>query len=335
MAHKTYGIDFGTSTIKIYKKGRGVILSERNVVSTVGKDKRPIAIGEKAYEMYEKEPPSIHVSFPLSHGVIAHMQDMIALWNYMNNHVTGKKKQKHQEYYLSVPADITEVEKKAFSQIVSDGESKPKKVFLIDKPVANAYGLGLNIEKAHGICVIDIGADTTECTVLSGGGIVVSRLLPYGGSCFDEFIRDYLRKQYNFVIGNRSAEQVKKQIVSADGREASTTVVGRDVLRGLPGELIIHSGEIYPYIQGVFKEIATAVQTMIEHTPPEISTEIIHEGIYLTGGSSKIPALGQIIHAATGIRINMVKEPQISVVKGLGYLSEHPKIAAKHAAMIR
>lgn len=335
MAHKTYGIDFGTSAIKIYKKGKGIILSERNVVSTVGKEKRPIAIGEKAYEMYEKEPPSIHVSFPLNHGVIAHMKDMIALWNYMNDHVTGKRKQKHQEYYLSVPADITEVEKQAFSQIVSEGDFKPKRVYLIDKPVANVYGLGLNLDRVHGICVLDIGADTTECTILSMGGIVVSKLLPHGGNYFDTFIRDYLRKEYNFVIGNRTAEQAKKEIISADGRELSTIVAGRDVLRGLPGERELHSQEVCPYIQGVFTEIAAELQSMIEHIPPEISTEIIEEGVYLTGGSSRIPGLGKLIHAATGIRINLAQNPQETVVRGLGYLSEHPKTAAKHALMIR
>lgn len=335
MAHKTYGIDFGTGTIKIYKKGQGIILLERNVVSTVGKEKRPIAIGEEAYEMYEKEPPSIHVSFPLNHGVIAHMQDMIALWNFMNEHVTGKKKLKHQEYYIAVPADITEVEKQAYFQIVSDGDSKPKRVSLIDKPVATVYGLDIDLESVQGICIVDMGADTTEFTILSLGGIVVTKLLPYGGNYFDTFIRDYMRKQHNFVIGNRTAEQIKKQIISAVPQERSMKAIGRDVLRGLPREMEIHSQEIFPHVEEVFIQIAAAIQSMIEHIPPEISTEIMQKGIYLTGGSSQIAGLEQLIGNMAGVKVNMVPKPQETVVKGLGYLSEHPKIAAKHAVIIR
>lgn len=335
MAHKTYGIDFGTSTIKIYKKGQGIILLERNVVSTVGKEKRPIAIGEDAYEMYEKQPPSIHVSFPLHHGVIAHLQDMIALWNFMNENVTGKKKQKHQEFYIAVPADITEVEKQAYSQIVSDGNTKPRKVCLIDKPVATVYGLGIDLDAVQGVCIVDLGADTTELTILSQGGIVVTKLLPYGGNYFDIAIRDYLRKEYNFMIGNRTAEQIKKEIISAGPSEKSCKASGRNVLRGLPDELVIHSQEIYPLVERVFVQIATAIQSMIEHIPPEISTEISHNGIYLTGGSSQITGLSHLISETAGIKVNAVSKPQETVVSGLGYLSEHPKLAARYAVTIR
>lgn len=335
MAHKTYGIDFGTSTIKIYKKGQGIILSERNVVSTVGKEKRPIAIGETAYEMYEKQPPSIHVSFPLHHGVIAHLQDMIALWNFMNENVTGKKKQKHQEYYIAVPADITEVEKQAYSQIVTDGNSKPRKVCLIDKPVAAVYGLGMDLDSAQGICVVDLGADTTELTILSQGGIVVTKLLPYGGNYFDNCIRDYMRKKHNFIIGNRTAEQIKRNIISAEPSDKSFRAIGRNVLRGLPDEREIHSQEIFPLIENVFLQIATSIQSVIEHIPPEISTEIRQNGIYLIGGSSQIAGIDKLIQQTSGIHVNLVSKPQETVVQGLGYLSEHPKLAARYAVTIR
>lgn len=335
MAQKTYGIDFGTGTIKIYKKGKGMILSERNVVSTIGKENKPIAIGETAYEMYEKEPPSIHVSFPLNHGVIAHMKDMIALWNFMNMHLSGKKKLKGCEYYLAVPADITEVEKQAYSQIISEGETKPKRVFLVDKPVANVYGLGINLEKARGIMVVDVGADTTEITILSLGGIVVSRLLPYGGNELDNIIRSYIRKEYNFLIGNRTAEQVKKELVSALPAEASMAVVGRDVLRGLPGEITLTSTEISPLVQDIFTQITLQVQSMLEHTPPEISTDIKERGIYLTGGSSRIKGLNRLIEHKTAVKVNLAAKPQETAAIGLGFLAEHGKLAARHATLIK
>lgn len=335
MAQKTYGIDFGTGTIKIYKKGKGIILLERNVVSTIGKEKKPIAIGETAYEMYEKEPPSIHVSFPLSHGVIAHMKDMIALWDYMNMTLSGKKKIKGCEYYLAVPADITDVKKKAYSQIISEGETKPKRVFLVDKPVANVYGLGINLEKARGILLVDVGADTTEITVLSLGGIVVTKLLPYGGNDLDNTIRNYIRKEYNFLIGNRTAEQVKKELVAAVPMEKIMQVVGRDMLKGLPGEITLTSGQISPLVTDFFAEIAVQTRSMLEHTPPEISTDIRERGIYLTGGSSRIQGLSQLIEQETSVRVNLAAKPQETAVSGLGYLSEHSKIASKYVTLMK
>lgn len=336
MAQKTFGIDFGTGTIKIYKKGKGLLLSERNVVSTVGKEKRPIAIGEQAYEMYEKEPPSIHVSFPLNHGVIAHMQDMIALWNYMNQKLSAKKKVKGCEYYLAVPADITEVEKQAYSQIISEGETKPKKVFLVDKPVANAYGLGLDLDRSRGIMIVDVGADTTEITILSLGGIVVSKLLPFGGNQLDTVIRNYIRKEYNFLIGNRTAEQLKKQLVYAIPSDTvSVKVVGRDVLKGLPGECTITDTEIFPLVQDYFTDIAGQVRSMLEHTPPEISSCIIQDGIYLTGGSSRIHGLAERIAETTDVRVNPAASPQETVVNGLGYIAEHARQMSRHIHLIK
>lgn len=194
MAQKIYGIDFGTDTIKIYKKGQGIILIEKNVVSTVGKERRPVAIGEEAYEMFEKVPPSINVSFPLSHGVVSKIDDMIALWNFMGAKISRSRRMKGFQFYIAVPADITEVEKFAYSRIISESESKPKKVCLIDKPIADAYGLGLDVEKANGILIVNIGADTTEISVLSCGGIVVSKLLPYGGKYFDDQIKKLYKK---------------------------------------------------------------------------------------------------------------------------------------------
>ena len=209
MSQKTYGIDFGTGTIKVYKKGQGIILLERNVVATVGSGKRPVAIGEKAYEMYEKAPPSINVTFPLSHGVVSELEDMIALWNFMLSALAGHKKFKGGEFYIAVPADITEIEKKAYSQIISGGEGRPRHIFLVDKPVADAYGLGIDVAKTNGSLIVNIGADTTEITVISLGGIVFTKLLPYGGNYFDSQIIKYARKEYHFVIGRKTAEIIK------------------------------------------------------------------------------------------------------------------------------
>ncbi len=335
MAQKTYGIDFGTSTIKVYKKGKGIILLERNVVSTVGKENRPVAIGEEAYDMYEKVPPSIHVSFPLSHGVIANMQDMIALWNFMVARVSGKRKLKGGEFYIAVPADITEVEKAAYSRIITEGESKPKRISLIDKPIADAYGLGLDVEKSHGILIVNIGADTTEISILSLGGIVVSKLLPYGGNYFDNEIVNYVRKQYNFVIGRKTAEQIKRSLISVAPSEEKVRITGSDIVKGLPGEIQINSLEVNPLVKDVYFKITSEIHSMLEHTPPEISHEIKNNGIYLTGASSWIRGLDQLIANDMYLKVNTTKNAQKTVVTGLGYLAEHPKTAAKYAVVLK
>lgn len=333
MAHKTFGIDFGTGTIKVYKRTEGIILNERNVVATIGKnkEKRPIAIGDKAYEMFEKVPPNIHVSFPLHNGVIAQMQDMIALWNFMTTKVSGGRRLKGADFYIAVPADIREVDKKAFSKVVTEGDCKPHKVCLIDKPIADALGMNLDVENSRGIMIVNIGADTTELSVLSLGGIVVSKLLPYGGNYFDKQIINYIRKEYNYVIGRKSAEQIKKSLVSAVPVDETATVIGRNVVRGLPGEVTVSSGEIFPLVKDVFYSISAAVKSMLERTPPEIATEIKEHGIYLTGGSSWLRGIDQLLANETRYKVNTTKHAQRTVITGLGYLAEHPKIAAKYS----
>lgn len=332
MARKTFGIDFGTGTIKVYKRAEGIVLNERNVVATVGKnkEKHPIAIGDKAYEMFEKVPPNIHVSFPMHNGVIAQMEDMVALWNFMVSKVSGKKQPKGADFYIAVPSDIREVDQKAFSKVVQEGECKPRKVCLIQKPIADALGMKLDVENSRGIMLVNIGADTTEISVLSLGGIVVSKLLPYGGNYFDQQVINYIRKEYNFVIGRKSAEQIKKSLVAAVPVNETATVVGRNVVKGLPEEVTVSSGEIFPLAKGVFYSISAAVKSMLERTPPEIASEIEKHGIYLTGGSSWLKGMDQLVANETRFKVNTTKHAQRTVITGLGYLAEHPKVADKY-----
>jgi rod shape-determining protein MreB len=244
---------------------------------------------------------------------------MVALWNYMGQKISGKKKLNRCQFYIAVPADITEVEKQAYSKIVTKAESKPPKICLIDKPVADAYGLGLDVEKSHGILIVNLGADTTEVSILSLGGIVVSKLIPYGGNDFDRAIQNYVRKEYNFIIGLKTAEQAKIDLISTVATDQTVTVVGPDVLKGLP------------LIKDIFYSLATQIRSMLERTPPEISSEIVHNGIYLTGGTSFIDGIDQFFANEVNVRVNTTKSAQKTVVAGIGYLSEHPKVAARYA----
>ena len=333
MAHKTFGIDFGTGTVKVYKKSEGIILNERTVIATVGKGDaiRPVAMGDKAYEMYEKVPPGIHVSFPLHNGVIADMKNMISLWDFMMNKISGKRKNKNADFYITVPADIREVDQNAFSKVVSDGECKPHKVCLIQKPIADAYGLNLDVEKIRGAMIVNIGADSTEISVVSLGGVVVSKLLPYGGNYFDQQILNYVRKDHNFIIGSKTAESIKKTLVSAVPVDETVTVVGRNILKGLPGEVTVHSQDIFPLVKDVFYTISASVKSVLERTPPEIASDIAERGIYLTGGSSWLRGLDQLVANETRYKVNTTKHAQRSVVTGVGYLAENPKLAGKYS----
>ena len=330
LSMNAFGIDLGTSNIKIYNRADDTILVEKNMIAIENKNTL-FAYGDSAFEMYEKAPPSIHVSFPISKGVISHFEDMVALWNFMIQGIAKRRKLWHCSFYIAVPADITEVEKQAYSKIITQSEYKPKKVCLIDKPVADAYGLGLDVEKSRGILVVNFGADTTEITILSLGGIVSSKLLPFGGNYFDKVIQNYVRRKYNFVIGLRSAEQLKMELVSAYKSDKEMSVVGRDVLKGLPGQITLNAKEIHPLVQDVFHKIAAEVRSMLEHTPPEISSEIVHNGIFLTGGSSFIEGIDQLIANEVNVKVNTTDSARKTVVTGMGYLAEHPKVAARYA----
>ena len=330
MAGNIYGLDLGTYEIKVYDERKDEIWKEKSAIAT--KNQTEIfAVGDEAYAMYEKAPQNIEVLFPMQGGVIARFYDM---QNLLEN-LLRKRQFFGSEYVIAIPTDITEVEKFAYSRIISESESKPKKVCLIDKPIADAYGLGLDVEKANGILIVNIGADTTEISVLSCGGIVVSKLLPYGGKYFDDQIKSYIRKQYNFVIGLKTAEHIKKELVTAFPMQGELEVMGRDVVKGLPGKQLIKATEIFPLVNDVFYEIAISIKTMLERTPHEISHEIVHNGVYLTGGSSWINGLDQLIANETFLKDNTTKNAQKTVLTRLAYLAEHPKLPAGYAVEIK
>ncbi|MCR5625160.1 MAG: rod shape-determining protein [Lachnospiraceae bacterium] len=333
MAQKVFGVDFGTGSIKIYRKKDGIIMNEHNAVATVGKneEKRPVAMGDKAFQMFEKAPDSIHVNFPMKNGAVADLDDMIDLWDFMTEKVSGTPKLKGSEFYIAVPADLTEVEKNAFKKVVTEGQGKPKAVKLIDKPICDALGLGIDLDNTQGELIVNMGADTTEITILAKGGIIVTKLLPYGGNFFDLQILNYVRKNYNFAIGRRTAENMKKVLVSATNNTNESTAFGRNVLTGLPGEITIKSEEIYPFISNVIKDIAVQTKSIFEHTPPEITRSIEENGIYLTGGSSWINGMDQYLANETLIKVNTTKHAQRTVISGLGFLVENPKKARDYA----
>lgn len=317
MSANVYGIDLGTCNLKIFCKATGKVINEKNTIAIVNKN-HLYAFGDDAYAMYEKAPDSIQVSFPVVNGVIAdynNMQMMIGelLEKYAKSHIKGA------EFIVAVPTDITEVEKKAFFDLFYKSRFKPRSVLLCEKPIADAVGLDLDVNSPTGFMIVNIGADTTEISVISLGGLVLSDLLHFGGKRIDESIINYLKRNFSLVIGQKTAMHLKETLGCAiqQDDETVTTIVGRDVVSGLPIEMQITSTIIYEAIKDPLNTICNSIKMILEKTPPELARDIIHAGIYITGGSSKIQKLDELFSQITNIRVNTCEFPEESAVRGL------------------
>ena len=327
MSGRVYGVDLGTSSIKIYKKGKGIVCNEKNIIAIENR-KKVIAIGDSAYEMYEKSPENVDVSFPVRKGVIADIAHMEALFNGFIRKINKGGKAASARYVVAIPTDITEVEKKAFIDLIESSVAKVKDVVVVDKPIAAALGAELDITNARGVMMVDIGAATTEIAILSLGGIVISKLLPIGGETFDEAIATSIKKKCNLFIGNKTAGALKEELgcayPTADGEKY---IYGRNVVTGLPQEINIKSPLIYEAIKESLNAIVDAIKMILERTPPEISSDIIDSGIYISGGSALIRQFAELISEQTELQANICFNPASAVVKGLGRIIEEPALS--------
>ncbi|NLL72634.1 MAG: rod shape-determining protein [Clostridiales bacterium] len=328
MALKTYGIDFGTSTIKISRKGHGIVLDERNIVAIADK-KNIIATGDEAYDMYEKAPPNIVVTHPVRNGVIADVANMTALLIHFIKKISGGKRLGTADYIVATPTNITEVERRSFYDLIASSTLKVGNIKIVEKPVADAVGAGLDIMSARGVMIVNIGADTTEISVLSLGGIVLSKLIPIGGNKFDEAIKNTVKKKHNLYIGDKTSESLKRKLASAlPGVVASVNVYGRDVVSGLPVEVEINSKTVYESISEYLYSIIDSIRVILERTPPEISSDIIDGGIYVTGGSANIFGLDELISEETNLNVNICEDPANTVVKGLARIMDESGLSS-------
>lgn len=326
-----YGIDIGTSNFKMFTKEHDKILNEKNIIAIANKNE-VFAYGDEAFEMYEKAPDTICVSYPVKFGVIADIDNMQTLLEKFTEKINdGKKLSGPSEFYIAVPTDITEVEKRAFYEIVVDAKVKAKNVYIVDKPVADAIGAGIDVTAAKGVMVVNIGADTTEISVLSLGGIVLSKSVKIGGNKLDDSIITTIRKYYNLVIGCKTAENLKKQLGSAVSVEESFAKgFGRNIVSGLPVCVDISSDVVYGAIVDPLHSIMDSIKMILERTPPELAADIINQGIYVTGGTSNISNLERFIKEETNLNVNIVEEPSESVVRGLMGVVNNPQF--KHLA---
>lgn len=316
MSNNVYGIDLGTCNFKVFSKSNGKVYQEKNTVAIVNRNEI-YAYGDSAYAMFEKAPEHIQVVFPVVNGVIAdfnYLQEMI--FDFVLKRMKGKVK--GVEFVVAVPTAITDVEKRAFYEVFFKSKFKPKNVLLCEKPIADAVGLGLDVNQPSGIMVVDLGGDTTEISVISLGGLVLSELLNFGGNKLDEAIVSYIRKEYNLLIGRKTAKELKETLGSGlPGRTESMVVVGRDVVSGLPMEMEIGANVVYTAMKPHLENICTSIKMILEKTPPELAKDIIHTGIYITGGGALIHNLGLLFEQITNIRVNTAEDPEASSVKGL------------------
>ncbi|MBR6395488.1 MAG: rod shape-determining protein [Lachnospiraceae bacterium] len=327
MGTKVIGIDLGTKVLKLYRKNDGIIYDEQNVIA-IEDGKKILAIGDEAAEMSEKAPEGIEVVYPVTNGIIADAGKMIKMFNKIFEKLYGAPKKAHKpRFIIAIPTDITEVDKRSFVDLIMSSDLKSNKVSLVDKPICVALGAGLDVTNARGIMTVDIGADTTEVSILSLGGIVLSKLINVGGNDIDESIKLYVKKNYNLYIGSKTAEKIKKELACAVPLSEVKTikVYGRDVVKGLPIEAEISSTMVYEAIENHFGAIVDAVRTILERTPPEISSDIIDSGIYITGGSANIKDIDKLFNQKTDLKINIIPDPDNSVVKGLGKIMDEDK----------
>lgn len=315
MVKNTYGLDLGSYEIKVYDKKKDTIWKEKNVIAI--RDQREIfAVGDTAYEMYQKAPANIEVIFPMKGGVISRFNNMqFLLQNLLKE---GRQFVRGAEYVIAVPTDVTEVEKKAFFDLVIHSTARAKEVNIVERSIADAIGLGLDVTETKGMVIVNFGGETMELSVIAGGGLVLNRLLKTGGTLYDESIVTLVRHSHDFLIGRQTAEVLRKRFGVFTGEtDASLNVAGRDLITGVPMQKNISYTLVRAALRDPLLECVRAIHSMIDRTPPEVRNAIHKNGIFLTGGMAAMPGLDTYIKKATGLPVAVAKDPDVCAVHGL------------------
>ncbi|WP_026509329.1 MULTISPECIES: rod shape-determining protein [unclassified Butyrivibrio] len=316
MGNNTFGIDLGTSNIKIYNKATDAVTVEKNLIAVENKTSL-LAYGNSAYDMYEKAPSNIKISYPLSNGVIADIENMKSLVKlFITDQMKGASKP--VDVYIAVPKDVTEVERRAFHDLIKESGVKAKKIMMVKKPVADGLGMGVDVMNSQGVLVVNVGFDTTEISILSLKGIVISKLIKVGGKKFDDAIRNVIRKEFSLIIGEKTSEAIKISLKDLEKSGQDAVVYGRDIVTGLPVERSIPTDLIDQCLTESFDQILDNIKATLERTPPELAADIFKHGLYLTGGASQVCHLAQRLSNGVGLNVNLAENPLSSVALGLG-----------------
>ncbi len=320
---KSIGIDLGTANTIIYVKGRGIVLREPSVVAVEAKSRRVVSVGSEAKLMLGKTPGSIVAMRPLKDGVIAEFDVTAQMLHHYFKKVSGNTLFSRPRVVICIPYGVTEVEKRAVEDVTL--EAGAQSVALIEEPIAAAIGSGLRVDDARGSMIVDIGGGTTEVAVLSLGGIVLSNSLRIAGDELDEAITSYIKRKYNILIGETTAELLKKRIGSVHPAtdHGAMEIRGRNLLSGLPAIVTVTSAEIREAMMDEVLHIVESIRNTLENTPPELASDIYDTGIMLSGGGALLSGLDLLISRVTGIRTVIAKSPIDSVAHGIGRVIEN------------
>ena len=316
--NRDIGIDLGTANTLVYMRGKGVVMREPSVVAVDVKNEVVMAVGSEAKEMIGRTPGSISAVRPLKDGVIADFDITSAMLRHFIKQAAHTTIFNHPRVIVCIPSGVTEVERRAVDEAARNAGAKD--VALIAEPMAAAIGAGLRVEEAAGCMVVDIGGGTSEVAVISLGDIVTSCSVRTAGDDFDEAIISYIKKKYNLLIGERTAEDIKIKIGSAFPYEdeSSMDVKGRNLVDGLPKNITVTSEEVREALADPVSSIVDAIRSTLERTPPELSADIIDNGIMLTGGGALLRGLDVLVNRETGMPVHVAEEPLDCVVIGTG-----------------
>lgn len=323
-------IDLGTANTLVNVKGQGIVLREPSVVAINSNTKEVQAVGEEAKQMLGRAPGTISAIRPMKNGVITHFEVTEKMISHFIRKVHNNRKTLvRPRVVIAVPSGITQVEKRAVRD--SAESAGAREVFLIEEPMAAAIGVDLPVQEPTGNMIIDIGGGTTEVAIISMSGIVFSRSVRIAGDEMDEAIVNYIKKKYNLLIGERTAEEVKIHIGSAYPLNESMTmeVKGRDLIAGIPKTLIVSDEEIREALTETFGAIVEAVKIALERTPPELAADIVDKGVVIAGGGSLIKGLDILLKEATGLPITLAMDPLSAVALGAGKVLADPKLLRK------
>ena len=333
MGSNIFGVDLGTSEVKIYSLKKNTTIIEKNMAA-IRNGSQVLAVGNDAFEMFEKTPPGIEVISPVTDGSISDIEKVEIIL-----HRLLRKMDRHIGHgpviYFSAPTNRSEIEQRAYYAISTAGNLRNPRVFLVDRPICDAIALGIPLSRTKGSMIVNIGAQNTDISVIANEQVIISKSIPVGGQQMNEAICDAIRRRNNLLIGHRTARRLKAVLASfgRDEKEARK-IVGLNTLSGLPREGIVSSNIVNDAVTSQMQILAQAIREFLERTPPQIQACIQEEGIYLTGGTTRIPEIDRFFKDYVGCRINLSSYYDMCTIKGLEELITH-KPLHKWASPVR
>lgn len=320
-----FGIDLGTGSVKIYSARKDEILIEKNMIA-IRNNEDILAVGNSAYEMYEKTPPNITVSSTMSYGIIANITNLEIILHLLLRKINTRIGRK-PVLYFAVPSDISEIEKRAYYTVAGSGDLRKSRVLLVEKPIADAIGLGVPIMKTKGSMLVNIGAESTEISVIADHRVIISKVVQIGGNTLDEALRSYVRKRSNLQISLRTAARLKAALAYFyDDPKEARNVTGIDTVSGLPRTGVVTAVNVYYAIADHVNRIADEIRAFLERTPPQVHNSILMEGVYLTGGCTRIRNIDRYIADRISCKVQLSSYYDMTTIYGLKEIINHKSL---------